>query len=83
MSLVMSFAMKLGLYQIGVVNGSFAYSTAITPVAFALAGLWALYGRRAGILLLNAGVLQVFGINDSDSARLAFPCLFSWRQHGV
>jgi len=33
---------------------------------------WAqsLVGRRAGTFLSNAGVLQVFGVNDHDSARL-------------
>ena len=29
-----------------------------------------LYGRRAGTFLSNAGVLQVFGVNDHDSAKL-------------
>ena len=29
-----------------------------------------LVGRRAGTFLSNAGVLQVFGVNDHDSARL-------------
>ncbi|TGD91666.1 type IV secretory system conjugative DNA transfer family protein [Methylobacterium nonmethylotrophicum] len=28
------------------------------------------YGQRAGTFLSNAGVLQVFGVNDHDSARL-------------
>src|SRR3546814_18614327 len=32
--------------------------------------LRALYGQRAGTFLSNAGVLQVFGDNDQDSAKL-------------
>ena len=32
--------------------------------------LRALYERRAGTFLSNAGVLQVFGVNDHDSAKL-------------
>lgn len=28
------------------------------------------YGQRAGTFLSNAGVLQVFGVNDHDTARL-------------
>ncbi|MCY1331357.1 Conjugal transfer protein TraG [compost metagenome] len=32
--------------------------------------LRATYGQRAGTFLSNAGVLQVFGVNDHDSARL-------------
>ena len=32
--------------------------------------LRALYGQRAGTFLSNAGVLQVFGVNDQDSAKL-------------
>jgi type IV secretion system protein VirD4 len=32
--------------------------------------LRATYGQRAGTFLSNAGVLQVFGVNDHESARL-------------
>ena len=32
--------------------------------------LRATYGQRAGTFLSNAGVLQIFGVNDHDSARL-------------
>lgn len=32
--------------------------------------LRATYGQRAGTFLSNAGVLQVFGVNDHNSARL-------------
>ena len=32
--------------------------------------LKATYGKRAGTFLSNAGVLQVFGVNDHDSAKL-------------
>jgi hypothetical protein len=32
--------------------------------------LRALYAQRAGTFLSNAGVLQVFGVNDHDSAKL-------------
>lgn len=28
------------------------------------------YGQRAGTFLSNAGVLQIFGVNDHESARL-------------
>ena len=30
----------------------------------------AAYGQRVGTFLSNAGVLQVFGVNDHDSARM-------------
>ena len=40
------------------------------PILQDIHQLRAIYGQRAGTFLSNAGVLQVFGVNDHDSARL-------------
>ncbi|MGO8565510.1 TraM recognition domain-containing protein, partial [Rhizobium ruizarguesonis] len=40
------------------------------PIVQDIHQLRATYGQRAVTFLSNAGVLQVFGVNDHDSARL-------------
>src|SRR3546814_365658 len=40
------------------------------PILQDIHQLRALYERRAGTFLSNAGVLQIFGVNDHDSAKL-------------
>ena len=58
-------------------DGFARYLESATPVWFRRLPLdevndWlrATYGQRAGTFLSNAGVLQVFGVNDHESARL-------------
>ena len=46
------------------------YGIQLWPILQDVHQLRALYERRAGTFLSNAGVLQVFGVNDHDSARL-------------
>jgi type IV secretion system protein VirD4 len=46
------------------------YGVQLWPILQDIHQLRATYGHRAGTFLSNAGVLQVFGINDHDSARL-------------
>ncbi|MCR5943446.1 type IV secretory system conjugative DNA transfer family protein [Ochrobactrum sp. XJ1] len=46
------------------------YGVQLWPILQDVHQLRATYGQRAGTFLSNAGVLQVFGINDHDSARL-------------
>ncbi len=46
------------------------YGVQLWPILQDIHQLRALYGRRAGTFLSNAGVLQVFGVNDHDSAKL-------------
>lgn len=46
------------------------YGVQLWPVLQDIHQLRATYGQRAGTFLSNAGVLQVFGVNDHDSARL-------------
>ena len=46
------------------------YSIQHWPILQDVHQLRALYERRAGTFLSNAGVLQVFGVNDHDSAKL-------------
>ena len=46
------------------------YGVQLWPVLQDIHQLRAAYGQRAGTFLSNAGVLQVFGVNDHDSARL-------------
>jgi type IV secretion system protein VirD4 len=46
------------------------YGLQLWPILQDVHQLRALYGRRAGTFLSNAGVLQVFGVNDHDSAKL-------------
>lgn len=46
------------------------YGVQLWPILQDLHQLRATYGQRAGTFLSNAGVLQVFGVNDLDSARL-------------
>jgi type IV secretion system protein VirD4 len=46
------------------------YGVQLWPILQDIHQLRATYGRRAGSFLSNAGVLQVFGANDHDSARL-------------
>lgn len=46
------------------------YGVQLWPILQDIHQLRALYGQRAGSFLSNAGVLQVFGVNDHDSARL-------------
>ena len=46
------------------------YGIQFWPILQDVHQLRALYERRAGTFLSNAGVLQVFGVNDHDSAKL-------------
>jgi type IV secretion system protein VirD4 len=46
------------------------YGVQLWPILQDIHQLRATYGHRAGTFLSNAGVLQVFGVNDHDSARL-------------
>jgi type IV secretion system protein VirD4 len=46
------------------------YGVQLWPILQDIHQLRATYGQRAGTFLSNAGVLQVFGTNDHDSARL-------------
>ena len=46
------------------------YGVQLWPILHDVHQLRATYGQRAGTFLSNAGVLQVFGVNDHDSARL-------------
>jgi len=46
------------------------YGVQLWPILQDVHQLRAAYGQRAGTFLSNAGVLQVFGVNDHDSARL-------------
>ena len=46
------------------------YAVQLWPILQDIHQLKATYGQRAGTFLSNAGVLQVFGVNDNESARL-------------
>jgi type IV secretion system protein VirD4 len=46
------------------------YGVQLWPILQDIHQLRATYGQRAGTFLSNAGVLQVFGVNDHDSAKL-------------
>jgi type IV secretion system protein VirD4 len=46
------------------------YGVQLWPILQDIHQLRATYGQRAGTFLSNAGVLQVFGVNDHDTARL-------------
>jgi type IV secretion system protein VirD4 len=46
------------------------YGVQVWPILQDVHQLRATYGTRAGTFLSNAGVLQVFGVNDHESARL-------------
>ena len=46
------------------------YGVQLWPILQDVHQIRATYGTRAGTFLSNAGVLQVFGVNDHDSARL-------------
>lgn len=46
------------------------YGVQLWPILQNVHQLRATYGQRADTFLSNAGVLQVFGVNDHDSARL-------------
>ena len=46
------------------------YGVQLWPILQDIHQLRATYGQHAGTFLSNAGVLQVFGVNDHDSARL-------------
>jgi type IV secretion system protein VirD4 len=46
------------------------YGLQLWPILQDVHQLRAAYGQKAGTFLANAGVLQVFGVNDHDSARL-------------
>jgi type IV secretion system protein VirD4 len=46
------------------------YGIQLWPILQDVHPLRALYERRAGTFLSNAGVLQIFGVNDHDSAKL-------------
>ncbi|WP_050452577.1 type IV secretory system conjugative DNA transfer family protein [Candidatus Burkholderia verschuerenii] len=47
-----------------------SYGVQLWPIVQDVHQLRATYGQRAGTFLSKAGVLQVFGVNDHDSARL-------------
>jgi type IV secretion system protein VirD4 len=47
------------------------YGVQLWPILQDVHQLRATYGARAGTFLSNLGVLQIFGVNDHDSARLA------------
>ncbi|MCM5693079.1 type IV secretory system conjugative DNA transfer family protein [Sinorhizobium meliloti] len=46
------------------------YGVQLWPILQDVHQLRATYGQKAGTFLSNAGVLQVFSVNDHDSARL-------------
>jgi type IV secretion system protein VirD4 len=46
------------------------YGVQLWPILQDIHQLRATYGRSAGTFMSNAGVLQVFGVNDHESARL-------------
>lgn len=46
------------------------YGVQLWPILQDIHQLKATYGPRAGTFLSNAGVLQVFGVNDHDSAKM-------------
>ena len=46
------------------------YGVQLWPILQDVHQLRATYGQRAGTFLSNAGILQVFGVNDHESARL-------------
>ncbi|MFA7596901.1 MAG: type IV secretory system conjugative DNA transfer family protein [Novosphingobium sp.] len=46
------------------------YGVQLWPICQDIHQLRALYGPRAGTFFSNAGVLQIFAVNDHDSARL-------------
>ncbi|HHV66857.1 MAG TPA: type IV secretory system conjugative DNA transfer family protein, partial [Ochrobactrum intermedium] len=46
------------------------YGIQLWPILQDVHQLRATYGQRAGTFLSNAGVLQIFGVNDHDSAKL-------------
>jgi type IV secretion system protein VirD4 len=46
------------------------YGVQLWPILQDIHQLQATYGKRAGTFFSNAGVLQVFGVNEQDSARL-------------
>lgn len=46
------------------------YGIQLWPILQDIHQLRSTYGQRAGTFLSNAGILQVFGINDHESARL-------------
>jgi len=46
------------------------YGVQLWPILQDIHQLRAIYAQRAGTFLSNAGVLQIFGVNDHDSAKL-------------
>ncbi|MEO9739325.1 MAG: type IV secretory system conjugative DNA transfer family protein, partial [Lentilitoribacter sp.] len=46
------------------------YGVQLWPILQDIHQLRATYGQKAGTFLSNAGVLQIFGVNDHESARL-------------
>lgn len=46
------------------------YGVQLWPILQDIHQLRATYGRKAGTFLSNAGVLQIFGVNDHESAKL-------------
>jgi type IV secretion system protein VirD4 len=52
------------------------YSVQLRPILQHVHQLRAAYGERSGTFLSNAGVLQVFGVNDFDSAKMVSDLLF-------
>lgn len=53
------------------------YGVQLWPILQDVHQLRATYGERAGTFLSNAGVLQVFGVNDHDSAKMVSDLLGS------
>ncbi len=46
------------------------YGVQLWPILQDIHQLKSIYGQKAGTFLSNAGVLQVFGVNDNESANL-------------
>lgn len=46
------------------------YGVQLWPILQDIHQLRSIYGKAAGTFLSNAGVFQVFGVNDHDSARM-------------
>lgn len=59
------------------------YGVQLWPILQDIHQLRANYGQSAGTFLSNAGVLQVFGVNDHDSARLVSDHLWCLLSYGT
>lgn len=63
------------------------YGVQLWPILQDIHQLKATYGQKAGTFLSNAGVLQVFGVNDHESAKLISDLLgqetVSWQSRSI